>query len=109
MTIREPRLIPVPIKELRPTQITVGMREVKAKRKRWEQHKGKEGFLGSHMIPVIVGPKGRFYVIDHHHLVPGPARRGTEGHSRDRRRDLSRLKRTPFSSCSTTRLDASLR
>ena len=29
---REPLLKPVPITELRPTQITVGLREVKAKR-----------------------------------------------------------------------------
>ncbi|MBV9051163.1 MAG: chromosome partitioning protein ParB, partial [Hyphomicrobiales bacterium] len=30
----------------------------------------KEGaFLGKHMIPVILGPKRRAYVIDHHHLA----------------------------------------
>jgi hypothetical protein len=34
-TVREPRLEPVAILDLRPTQMTVGMREVKAKRKRW--------------------------------------------------------------------------
>ena len=42
------------------TQITVGMREVAAKRKHWRQagkkNKGGE-FLGKHMIPVILGPK----------------------------------------------------
>ena len=32
---REPRIHPVPMTALRPTQITVGMREVKAKRKAW--------------------------------------------------------------------------
>ena len=26
-------------------------------------------FLGKHMIPVILGPKQRHYVIDHHHLA----------------------------------------
>ena len=35
---REPRIHPVPIEGLRPTQITVGMREVKAKRKSWRDH-----------------------------------------------------------------------
>jgi hypothetical protein len=71
MTTREPRLEPVAILELRPTQITVGMREVKAKRKRWREESRKKGeeFLGKHMIPVILGPKGRHYVIDHHHLA----------------------------------------
>ncbi len=51
-------------------QITVGMRAVKDKRlqlrKRKSQKIGK--FLGDHMIPVILGPGGRHYVIDHHHL-----------------------------------------
>ena len=71
MSVREPMLTPVAILDLRPTQITVGMREVKAKRKHWrEMAKTKGGkFLGKHMIPVILGPKQRGYVIDHHHLA----------------------------------------
>jgi hypothetical protein len=70
-TVREPVLRPVAISDLRPTQITVGMREVKAKRKRWREEAGNKGqeFLGKHMIPVILGPKGRHYIIDHHHLA----------------------------------------
>jgi hypothetical protein len=71
MHVREPMLKPVSIDSLRPTQMTVGMREVEAKRSRWREHKGKKkgAFLGSHMIPVIHGPKDRHYVIDHHHLA----------------------------------------
>jgi hypothetical protein len=71
MTQREPIVHPVEIATLRPTQITVGMREVEAKRRNWREKGGDKGaeFLGQHMIPVIVGPKGRFYVIDHHHLT----------------------------------------
>jgi hypothetical protein len=71
MSVREPVLIPVAITDLRPTQITVGMREVNAKRKAWRETSNKKGekFLGKHMIPVILGPKGRHYVIDHHHLA----------------------------------------
>jgi len=70
-TVREPLLEPVPILELRPTQITVGMREVINKRKNWRAEDKKKGekFLGKHMIPVILGPKSRHYVIDHHHLA----------------------------------------
>ncbi len=68
--VREPILHPVAILDLRPTQITVGMREVKEKCARLRERKttkiGK--FLGDHMIPVIRGPKDRLYVIDHHHL-----------------------------------------
>jgi hypothetical protein len=69
--VREPLLTTVVIADLRPTQITVGMREVMAKRKRWQETGSKKGrkFLGKHMIPVILGPKRRHYVIDHHHLA----------------------------------------
>ncbi|MEW6643690.1 MAG: ParB-like protein [Pseudomonadota bacterium] len=67
---REPILQPVPILSLKPTQLTVGMREVKEKRKRWREHKSKKRaeLLGSHMIPVVMGPGRKHYVIDHHHL-----------------------------------------
>ena len=68
---REPRVHPVTIQSLRPTQMTVGMREVKEKRKRWrDQDKKKQAdLLGRHMIPVVFGPDERYYVIDHHHLA----------------------------------------
>ena len=69
---REPILRPIPILTLRPTQMTVGMREVKEKRKRWREHKSakKRGeMLGTHMIPVVLGPDGNHYVVDHHHLA----------------------------------------
>jgi hypothetical protein len=73
MTLREPKVEPVAIKDLRPTQITVGFREVAEKRKHWRKQaeKRKKGaeFLGRHMIPVLLGPKGWPYVVDHHHLV----------------------------------------
>src|SRR5882757_9765180 len=69
-TEREPLLSPVPVKELRPTQITVGMREVELKRQMIRaQSPEKTGvFLGRHMVPVVLGPKKRNYVTDHHHL-----------------------------------------
>jgi hypothetical protein len=69
--VREPLLTTVAIADLRPTQITVGMREVMAKRQRWRETGTKKGqkFLGKHLIPVILGPKRRHYVIDHHHLA----------------------------------------
>ena len=75
MSFREPLLRPVSIADLKPTQMTVGYREVEQKRKAWRKRadavpdgeKGAE-FLGQHMIPVILGPKGKHYIIDHHHL-----------------------------------------
>jgi hypothetical protein len=71
MSVREPTLHPISIDDLRPTQMTVGLREVQQKRVRWREiaeQKGSE-FLGKHMIPVVLGPKKRRYIIDHHHLA----------------------------------------
>jgi hypothetical protein len=71
MSVREPILKPVAVADLRPSQMTVGIREVKEKRKRWHDESKEKGaeFLGKHMIPVVLGPKDRHYVIDHHHLA----------------------------------------
>jgi len=68
---REPILHEVPILSLRPTQMTVGMREVKEKRDRWRElgWKKQKKMLVQHMIPVVEGPDKRHYVIDHHHLA----------------------------------------
>ena len=69
--VREPIVKPVALTDLRPPQITVGMREVAAKRTRWreESKRKKPEYLGKHMIPVVLGPRDRHYIIDHHHLA----------------------------------------
>ena len=71
MSTREPRVHPIKILDLRPTQMTVGMIEVKDKRKRFKEmdKKKQETTIGKHMIPVVVGPDERYYVVDHHHLA----------------------------------------
>jgi hypothetical protein len=71
MNNREPILKTIEIDDLRPTQMTVGYREVAEKRREWADRsdKGAGAFLGSHMIPTVLGPKGRHYVLDHHHLA----------------------------------------
>ncbi|HWF01788.1 MAG TPA: ParB-like protein [Caulobacteraceae bacterium] len=74
MIAREPILSPVAIAELRPTQITVGFREVAEKWREWSDRSEKSGkkaaqFLGSHLVPTVLGPSGRHYLIDHHHLA----------------------------------------
>jgi len=80
LSVREPILKPVAIADLRPTQMTVGIREVKEKRKRWRDESKEKGaeFLGKHMIPVVLGPKDRHYVIDHHHLARALHEEGVE-------------------------------
>jgi hypothetical protein len=71
MSTHEPILHPVALADLKPTQITVGMYEVKQKRERWRKLTENKGgdFLGRHMIPTVLGPKGRHYMIDNHHLA----------------------------------------
>ncbi len=68
---QSPMLHSIAIADLRPTQMTVGMREVEQKRKEWRTLDVSKtgGFLGRHMIPVVRGPKSRLYVVDHHHLA----------------------------------------
>jgi hypothetical protein len=67
---RDPQLLPVRIRDLRPTQITVGLIEVHEKRRQWDKLGDRKAeFLGQHLIPVVIGPKGHPYVIDHHHLA----------------------------------------
>lgn len=71
MLDREPLLHPVAIDVLRPTQMTVGYREVDRKRREWRAREDANGgdYLGRHMIPVVIGPKKRFWMIDNHHLA----------------------------------------
>ena len=96
--VREPMLVTVAITDLRPTQITVGMREVSAKRKHWREMADKKGgkFLGRHMIPVILGPKQRHYVIDHHHLALALHEEGVKEVAVTVRANLSRLETDSF-------------
>jgi hypothetical protein len=78
--VREPVVHPVAIKALRPTQMTVGLREVEAKRASWRARGSRSGedYLGQHLIPVILGPKERRYLIDHHHLARALLEEGVE-------------------------------
>ena len=98
MSTREPIIRTVAIADLRPTQVTVGLREVAEKRRDWaERPDGERGeWLGRHMIPVLLGPKKRCYVIDHHHLTRALLDEGCEGVLVDVVADLSMLDRDAF-------------
>jgi hypothetical protein len=71
---------------------------VKAKRKSWKEYKGskKSDFLASHMVPVIQGPKDRFYVIDHHHLTRALQEEGQKDIAVTVIANLSRLEKDAF-------------
>ena len=59
----------VAIAALCPTQITVGMAEVDKKRRRYRDLKDKREFLSRRIVPVLLGPDRRSYMIDRHHLT----------------------------------------
>ena len=64
------KLHEVEIHRLRPTQITVGMIEVRDKRAKLESlnKSERQEFLAAHPIPAVWGPDGKLYITDHHHL-----------------------------------------
>lgn len=70
----------VPIADLVPTQVTVGMREVGFKRRRWREKHGHEAtsYLNTHRVPVVLGPDARHYLIDRHHLTHALSDEGIE-------------------------------
>ena len=63
---------PVPLAEIRPTQMAVGMRSVEVKRRKIERHAGSSRklrrFIEGRPIPAVLGPEEDYYIIDHHHL-----------------------------------------
>jgi hypothetical protein len=63
-------LIEVDLDKLRPTQITAGFAEVALKRAEWARlaKKARRDLLESHWFPAVLGPRGRYHIVDHHHL-----------------------------------------
>ncbi|HVB90314.1 MAG TPA: ParB-like protein [Beijerinckiaceae bacterium] len=64
------KLVEVDLGDLRPTQMTVGLSEVRLKRQEWRGRDadGKKHFLKKNPLPAVFGPKKRYYITDHHHL-----------------------------------------
>ena len=81
-----------------PTQMTIGMREVAKKRAAFAARAKTDGpdFLGRHMIPAVVGPKGQIYIIDNHHLVRALHEEGVEHVLVNLVADLSKLAKPLF-------------
>ena len=63
--------IGVPVTDLRPTQMTIGFREVEVKRRQWREADEEERvkLLRRHVVPAVLGPKGRYFIVDHHHFT----------------------------------------
>jgi hypothetical protein len=67
-----PQIQSIELSRLRPTQLTVGMLEVKHKRRRLRALEKRPAelvaFILEMPIRVVIGPAKNAYVIDHHHL-----------------------------------------
>jgi hypothetical protein len=98
MRRQDPVLHTSRIDELRPTQITIGLLEVVDRRKKWRAAKGKERaeMLAEHVAPAVLGPKGRFYIVDHHHLVRALHEEGVPGVFLQVQADFSELSTADF-------------
>jgi hypothetical protein len=96
--VRAPVSHPVDIADLRPTQITVGYREIEGRaeklKKRAQEDAGK--LVRKYIVPVVKGPKDRYYVIDHHHLCRALLLAGSEQVSVTVVLNLQRLDKSAF-------------
>ena len=70
---KSPRRNVIELTQLRPTQVTVGMLQVRHKQKRLKELVRRPSelvdFILEHPIVVVLGPAAKVYVIDHHHLA----------------------------------------
>jgi hypothetical protein len=59
------------IMKLRPTQSGLGMEEVYHKVKQIKEMKSHEleEYINQKVVPVVIGPNGELYLIDHHHYA----------------------------------------
>ena len=58
------------LKDLHPTQLTIGKIVVGDKKKSLAalNPTDQRGFMKDHPMPAVVGPQGKLYITDHHHL-----------------------------------------
>jgi hypothetical protein len=90
----------IAISKLRPTQMTVGMLQVKHKRLRVRALEKRPAelvdFILEHPIRVVLGPKEKAYVIDHHHLALALMKERLETAPMDVEEDFSSLATAAF-------------
>ena len=58
------------LKDLHPTQLTVGLIVVQDKKKHLAgmSQGDRQSFMKAHPMPAVIGPQGKLYITDHHHL-----------------------------------------
>jgi len=86
------------LEELRPTQITVGMKEVDKKRKEYAALKPKQrqALMCEQLFPVVKGLKGKYFILDHHHAALAMLQEGAKSIQAGLVQDLSHLAESAF-------------
>ncbi len=94
----EPNLQVLPLRGLRPTQMTVGMRKVAEKRRALKGVAAKKrlAHMAAQLYPAVKGPNKVFYIIDHHHEALAALQEGAEDVTVGLVADLSRLSMEAF-------------
>ena len=65
------KLQEVPLSELRPTQMTIGLKEVDRKQQEWAElgKKKRQKAMAEALFPAVIGPAKAYYILDHHHTA----------------------------------------
>jgi hypothetical protein len=98
MSRAQPQLMTAKLRQIHPTQMTLGFGEVARRRRVWRElgRSERKHLLNSHWFPGVLGPDERYFITDHHHL----GRALLEEHVRDVQviiqKDLSWLSRESF-------------
>ncbi|PYV07618.1 MAG: hypothetical protein DMG07_28060 [Acidobacteria bacterium] len=77
---------------LRPTQFALGMREIDARAARIRNmgHEEFHGYVQDRKVPVVLAPRDRVYLVDHHHLTRACCEAGREEMPVELQADLSK-------------------
>jgi hypothetical protein len=88
----------VELEKLRPTQITVGFKEVDKKRRSWTKLRPKDRreAMRRELFPAVKGPEKAYYILDHHHTAAALVREKSECVLVGVVKDLSQLKPKSF-------------
>ena len=92
------RAAEVHVLEIKPTQFAVGMIEVQSRVDKMQamSHGELKDYLADRPIPVIAGPGGQLYMIDHHHLARAAWEAGVHKVVIERKADYSHMSRDKF-------------
>jgi len=92
------QFVTVKLKDLRPTQITVGLIAVEAMVRRWEamSRRRRKAHLDDRWFPAAKGPDDAYYITDHHHHGVALHRCGVRKVRIIMLKDLSELESKPF-------------